>query len=127
MADGGGGGEGGVGVAEWQPIYDGLEVMMTKSEARAEALAADRARLQAADRVHRESLEAARKLQRSVEELRAAAREKDAEMERLRAEAADARKKLQVISALPALSLSVFLSIKLAAVAAEGRRTRAGR
>ncbi|XP_020155467.1 uncharacterized protein [Aegilops tauschii subsp. strangulata] len=92
MADGdgdGGGGEGG-GSAEWQPIYD-------RVQAQAEALAADRARLEAASKAQRESWEAARRLQRSVEELQAAAREKDAEVGRLRAEAADATKKLQEV------------------------------
>ncbi|XP_051192910.1 uncharacterized protein [Lolium perenne] len=83
MADDGGGGS-----AEWLPLFD-------RVEAQVEALAADRARLEAADRVQRVSWEAARRLQRSVEELQAAARDKDAEIERLRAEAADARKKLQ--------------------------------
>ncbi|XP_047082431.1 protein starmaker-like isoform X3 [Lolium rigidum] len=83
MADDGGGGS-----AEWLPLFD-------RVEAQVEALAADRARLEAADRVQRVSWEAARTLQRSVEELQAAARDKDAEIERLRAEAADARKKLQ--------------------------------
>ncbi|XP_044410804.1 GRIP1-associated protein 1 [Triticum aestivum] len=87
--DGDGGGEGG-GSAEWQPIYD-------RVQAQAEALAADRARLEAASKVQRESWEAARRLQRSVEELQAAAREKDAEVGRLRAEAADATKKLQEV------------------------------
>ncbi|KAM0922551.1 hypothetical protein ACQ4PT_006051 [Festuca glaucescens] len=83
MADDGGGGS-----AEWLPLFD-------RVEAQVEALAADRARLEAADRVQRVSWEAARRLQRSVEELQAAARDKDAEVERLRAEADDARKKLQ--------------------------------
>ncbi|KAM0822492.1 hypothetical protein ACQ4PT_071457 [Festuca glaucescens] len=69
--------------------------MASKSQAQTEVLAADCARLEAADRVQRESWEVARRLQRSVDELQAAAREKDAETDRLRAEAADARKKLQ--------------------------------
>jgi predicted RNase H-like nuclease (RuvC/YqgF family) len=89
MADDGGGGS-----AEWLPLFD-------RVEAQVEALAADRARLEAADRVQRVSWEAARRLQRSVEELQAAARDKDAEIERLRAEAADARKKLQVVCSRP--------------------------
>jgi hypothetical protein len=71
MADDGGGGS-----AEWLPLFD-------RVEAQVEALAADRARLEAADRVQRVSWEAARRLQRSVEELQAAARDKDAEIERL--------------------------------------------
>ncbi|KAK1614100.1 hypothetical protein QYE76_019618 [Lolium multiflorum] len=92
MADGGGS-------ADWLPIYDRVEAMLSKSqaEAEAEALAADRARLEAADRVHRESREAVRMLQRTVEELQATAREKDVEMDRLREEAADAKKKLQEV------------------------------
>ncbi|KAM0866875.1 hypothetical protein ACQ4PT_042327 [Festuca glaucescens] len=69
--------------------------MVSKSQAQTEVLAADCARLEAADRVQRESWEVARRLQRSVDELQAAAREKDAEMDMLRSEAADARKKLQ--------------------------------
>uniref|UniRef100_A0ACD5Z854 Uncharacterized protein n=1 Tax=Avena sativa TaxID=4498 RepID=A0ACD5Z854_AVESA len=89
-------GEGG-GSADWLPIYDRVEAMLSKSQAEAEALAADRARLEAADMVQRESQEAARRLQRTVEELQAAAREKDAEMDRLRAEAAEAKKKLQEV------------------------------
>jgi predicted RNase H-like nuclease (RuvC/YqgF family) len=102
MADGGGGeGAEGGGNGDWQPIYDRVEAMVSKSQGRAKALAADRGRLEAADRVQRESWEVARRLQRSVEELQAAAREKDVEMDRLRAEAADARKKLQVICSGP--------------------------
>ncbi|KAM0923298.1 hypothetical protein ACQ4PT_005610 [Festuca glaucescens] len=69
--------------------------MVSKIQAQTEVLAADCARLEAADRLQRESWEVARRLQRSVDELQAAAQEKDAEMDRLRAEAADARKKLQ--------------------------------
>ena len=88
MADGGGGeGAEGGGSAEWLPIFDRVEAMVSKSQAR----------LESADRVQRESREAARRLQRSVEELQAAAREKDAEMDRLRAESDDAKKKLQVV------------------------------
>uniref|UniRef100_A0ACD5V775 Uncharacterized protein n=4 Tax=Avena sativa TaxID=4498 RepID=A0ACD5V775_AVESA len=87
-------GEGG-GSADWLPIYDRVEAMLSKSQAEAEALVAERARLEAADMVQRESREAARRLQRTVEELQAAAREKDGEIERLRSESADARKKLQ--------------------------------
>ena len=83
--------------------------MAAQVQAQAEALAADRARLEAASKVQRESWEAARRLQRSVEELQAAAREKDAEIERLRAEADDATKKLQevrqVIQSIIAVSL----------------------
>lgn len=108
MADGdGGGGEGSGASAEWQPIYD-------RVQAQVEALAADRARLEAASKVQRESWEAARRLQRSVEELQAAAQEKEAENGRLRAEAADARKKLpevrQVIHSIIAVSIPPFLS-----------------
>ncbi|KAM0923295.1 hypothetical protein ACQ4PT_005609 [Festuca glaucescens] len=97
MADGcggEGGGDGG-GSAEWLPIFHRVEAMVSKSQAQTEVLAADCARLEAADRVQRESWEVARRLQRSVDELQAAAREKDAEMDMLRSEAADARKKLQ--------------------------------
>ncbi|CAM0947802.1 unnamed protein product [Alopecurus aequalis] len=95
MADGGGVGDEGSGLAEWQPIYDRVEALVSKCQAHAVSLVADRARLGAADWVQRESWEAARRLQRSVEELQAAAREKEAEMDRLQAEAAIARKKLQ--------------------------------
>jgi hypothetical protein len=111
--DGGGegGGEGG-GSAEWLPIFHRVEAMASKSQAQTEVLAADCARLQSFDRVQRESWELARRLQRTVDELQAAAREKDAEMDRLRAESADARKKLQVIrprpSCIPPLPLWVF-------------------
>jgi seryl-tRNA synthetase len=102
MADDGGGGS-----AEWLPLFD-------RVEAQVEALAADRARLEAADRVQRESREAARLLQRTVEELQAAAREKDVEMDRLREEAADARKKLQEVrQVIPSIAISIPLWIHL--------------
>jgi predicted RNase H-like nuclease (RuvC/YqgF family) len=115
MAGGDGGGvraEDG-GSASWLPIFDRLEAMVSRSQAEAEALAADRARLEAANRMQRESWEAARRLQRSVEELQVAAQEKDAELDRLRAEAANAKKKLQVIRSRPSSfrsSLSLFSS-----------------
>ncbi|XP_047084367.1 DEK domain-containing chromatin-associated protein 2-like [Lolium rigidum] len=97
MADGcgGEGGGDGDGSAEWLPIFHRVEATVSKTQAQTEVLAADCARLEAADRVQRESWELVRRLQRSVDELHAAAREKDAEMDRLRAEAADASKKLQ--------------------------------
>ncbi|XP_071678126.1 uncharacterized protein [Lolium perenne] len=84
MADGeggGGGGEGG-GSSECLPMDNLVEAMVSNSQAMAEALAADRARREATDRIQRESWEAALK-------------EKDAEIGRLRAEAADAKNKLQ--------------------------------
>jgi predicted RNase H-like nuclease (RuvC/YqgF family) len=108
------GGEGGGGRAEdggsarWLPIFDRLEAMVSRSQAEAEALVADRARLVAANRMQRESWEAARRLQRSVEELQVAAQEKDAEMDRLRAEAANAKKKLQVIRSRASQLLQIF-------------------
>jgi nitric oxide reductase activation protein len=110
-----GGGEGG-GSADWLPIYDRVEAMLSKTqaEAEAEALAADRARLEAADRVHRESREAVRMLQRTVEELQATAREKDVEMDRLREEAADARKKLQEVrQVIHSIAIPIPLWIQL--------------
>jgi hypothetical protein len=135
MADGGGGeGAEGGGNADWRPIYDRVEAMVSKSQGRAKALAADRGRLEAADRVQRESWEVARRLQRSVEELQAASREKDVEMDRLRAEAADGRKKLQVICSSPScipLFLFGFPSLGFFLIDASwsccGRKAGAGR
>jgi hypothetical protein len=126
-----GGGEGG-GSADWLPIYDRVEAILSKSQAEAEALAADRKRLEAADRVQRESLEAARRLQRSVEELQAAAREKDGEIDRLRAEAADARKKLQEVhQVIHSIAISSWDSSRdsfssFDCVLVEGRRMLSG-
>ncbi|XP_047080268.1 eukaryotic translation initiation factor 5B-like [Lolium rigidum] len=84
MADGEGGGEAG-GSSECLPMDNLVEAMLSTSHALAEALAADRARREAADRIQRESWEAALK-------------EKDAEIDRVRAEAAEAKKKLQLVS-----------------------------
>ncbi|KAM0866876.1 hypothetical protein ACQ4PT_042327 [Festuca glaucescens] len=101
--------------------------MVSKSQAQTEVLAADCARLEAADRVQRESWEVARRLQRSVDELQAAAREKDAEMDMLRSEAADARKKLQVIRPRPSCIPSVPLQVSISRVLSDASWCCCGR